>query len=220
MATFLYSNFVSTLGRGASLTITPVSNTAVKESSISKGVQVIARPGGRWRLDITWRNLDDAKRRVLQGLLAALDGAANILSVSPRYITGEDESGAWSGTPLVKGGSQTGNTLEIDGATASITGWAKAGDYFRIGTQLMMVTADADSDASGNVTLSHWPELRGSPADNAVVGRDSGILCDFRMISEPALTTSVEQSIVSGSVVTGYHSGTVTATFLDVGAAG
>ena len=78
-----------------------------------------------------------------------------------------------AGTPLVKGASQTGNTLLIDGATASQTGYLKAGDYIQLGSgisqRLHMVTADANTDGSGNATLSIEPALRTSPADNLAI---------------------------------------------------
>ena len=74
---------------------------------------------------------------------------------------------------LVNGADQTGATLAVDGLQASKTDVFKAGDYFQVGTgsssRLHMVTADADSNASGEATLDIWPPLRSSPADNAAV---------------------------------------------------
>jgi hypothetical protein len=81
--------------------------------------------------------------------------------------------GVATGTPLIKGGSQTGGTINIDGATSGVTGWLKAGDYVQIGSggtaRLHKVLQDANSDGSGNVTLELWPHLRTAPADNAAV---------------------------------------------------
>jgi hypothetical protein len=77
------------------------------------------------------------------------------------------------GTPLVKGAGQTGNTLAIDGAPASVTGYLLAGDTIQLGSgsaaRLYKVLEDADSDAGGNATLTVWPKLRSSPADNDAV---------------------------------------------------
>ncbi len=74
---------------------------------------------------------------------------------------------------LVNGADQTGATLAVDGLQPSKADVFKAGDYFQIGTgsssRLHMVTADADSNASGEATLDIWPPLRSSPADNAAV---------------------------------------------------
>jgi hypothetical protein len=112
-------------------------------------------------------------------------------------------TGARGGTPLVNGASQvstyasvkTTNTqnLVIDGASNSITGWAKAGDVFTIADvyavnpvsgetldylQEFVVTADANSDGSGNVTLVISPAIiisgayktaSAAPANNAAL---------------------------------------------------
>jgi hypothetical protein len=87
--------------------------------------------------------------------------------------TGATARGAATGTPLVNGASQTGGSLVIDGATNSVTGWLKAGDYIQLGTgsssRLHKVLADANSSAGGAVTLDIWPHIRISPADNAAV---------------------------------------------------
>jgi hypothetical protein len=81
--------------------------------------------------------------------------------------------GIATGTPLVKGASQTGNSLIIDGFTNGVTGILKAGDWFNLGsgssTRLHMVLDDVNSNGSGEVTVDIWPSLRESPSDNAAV---------------------------------------------------
>ncbi len=58
--------------------------------------------------------------------------------------------GAATGTPLVKGASQTGNTLTTDGWTTGVTGILKAGDWIQLGTgstsTLHKLQQAADSD--------------------------------------------------------------------------
>lgn len=75
--------------------------------------------------------------------------------------------GTVTGSPLVNGANQTGELLILNGAGNAKT-W-KAGDYFELENNLYMVLVDAVSDGPGNVTLTVWPELRSSPADNAVI---------------------------------------------------
>ncbi len=74
---------------------------------------------------------------------------------------------------LVNGASQTGYDLVTDGWQASQTGIMLAGDWLQLGTgntsRLYKVMADANSDASGNATLTLWPKLRSSPADNDAI---------------------------------------------------
>jgi hypothetical protein len=86
---------------------------------------------------------------------------------------GKRPRGIATGTPLVKGASQTGNSLITDGWTISTTGILLAGDYIQIGTgssaRLHKVLDDANSDGAGDATLTIWPSLRASPADNAAI---------------------------------------------------
>jgi hypothetical protein len=101
--------------------------------------------------------------------------------------------GAQGGTPLVNGASQTGASLITDGWSNSITGVVKAGDVFTVAgvykvnpvskvstgvLQQFVVTADANSNGSGQATISISPSITtstafqtvsGSPADNAAI---------------------------------------------------
>ncbi len=83
--------------------------------------------------------------------------------------------GALGGTPLANAATaQTGSSIIIDGATASVTGYWKKGDVIQFGgvyavnsmnyqsTGVLadfVVTADADSDGSGNVTVNIKPAI-------------------------------------------------------------
>lgn len=102
--------------------------------------------------------------------------------------------GALGGTPLTKGTTADGATsVLVDGVTASVTGWAKAGDVIqfagvyavnpktKVSTGKLkdfVVTADAASTAGSEVTLSISPAIIASgayqnvsnvPADNSAV---------------------------------------------------
>ena len=85
--------------------------------------------------------------------------------------------GVGTGTPLVNGASQTGNSLITDGWTASQTGILKAGDYFQLGTgsssKLYKVLADANSDSGGNATFDIWPSINTAVADDTAINISS-----------------------------------------------
>lgn len=70
---------------------------------------------------------------------------------------------------LVNGASQTGVLLIVDGLPASTSGLARAGDMFEVGGELKRLTADVDTDGSGNAALMFEPALRSAPADNVPV---------------------------------------------------
>ncbi len=109
--------------------------------------------------------------------------------------------GPLGGTPLVKGANQTGTSITTDGWTASAANRLKTGDSIRFLSasgsltgavygvnpitkeilpepRAFVVKADADSDASGNLTVTIDPPIATSgvyqtvdivPADNAVI---------------------------------------------------
>lgn len=91
----------------------------------------------------------------------------------PNGATARGSASSSAGTPVVKGASQTGSSLIIDGVPASATGYLKAGDYISLGTgtstRLYKVLDDANSNGSGEVTVEIFPDLRTSPADDATV---------------------------------------------------
>tara|TARA_B100000686_G_C16266011_1_gene701667 strand:- start:50 stop:670 length:621 start_codon:yes stop_codon:yes gene_type:complete len=114
--------------------------------------------------------------------------------------------GIATGTPLINGASQTGNSLITDGWTASQTGILKAGDYFQIGTganaRLYKVLQDADSDGSGNATFDIWPSINTAYADDAalIVSSTVGL---FRLASNEMgwdISTAQNYGIAFGAV--------------------
>lgn len=97
--------------------------------------------------------------------------------------------GVATGTPVVDGGSQSGYDLATRGWTAGVTNIMRAGDWLQIGTgsssRLYMVMADANSDGSGNATLTIWPKIRqqpSAPADGAAITTSSPVGV-FRLVA-------------------------------------
>ena len=160
---------------------------------------------GPERLDVTAAPTDQRN-----SILSPADHWGMLGSISGLYISDKARTalekaklGMIGGTPLVNGASQvvtyansaTTNTqtLNIDGATVSITGWAKEGDVFTIANvyavnwitkqtlphlQQFVVRADANSDGSGLVALTIMPAIivsgayqtvNSTPADNAAI---------------------------------------------------
>ncbi len=102
-------------------------------------------------------------------------------------------TGAWAGTLLVNAANQTGASIICDGASNSITGLAKKNDVVQFAgvygvnpvtklstgeLQDFVLTADVDSDGSGNFTLPINPPIvltgkdqtvTASPADDAAI---------------------------------------------------
>ena len=137
------------------------SNTQLFTSPLSGSMQTLEMPGAVWTLDAALPPIQNAAwAAAWRVFLTQLRGQAG------RFYAGDPlrkvPRGTATGTPLVAGGSQTGASLATDGWTAGVTGVLLAGDYIAFSggsgrRELHMVTADANSDGSGNATLSIEP---------------------------------------------------------------
>ena len=128
--------------------------------------QRVVNSGSRWGIKWQLPHMNEATARAWRGFLMAQEGGANEFLHGPFGY-----SPVYSGpNPLVKGGSQTGVTLDCAGVTPSTT-FLRVGEYFSTPDyELKTQTgSDAVSDGSGNVTFTFAPMLRGSPANNATI---------------------------------------------------
>lgn len=160
-------------GAGGVGPVTLRPNVVVQESrSPFTGVgQHFAWPAEWWEAEITLPPMERERADIWIAWLTALRGKAGTFLFGPKYEA--QPKGVASGAPLVKGAGQLGAVLALDGATPSVAGWLKAGDYIQLGSgaaaRLHRVLADAASDVAGNVTLDIWPAIVTAPADNSVV---------------------------------------------------
>jgi hypothetical protein len=115
---------------------------------------------------LQFSNLKGDDRQEMQAFLVKLNGQQHRFTLHDHSYT---RRGAGGGTLLINGASQSGTALVCDGATANVNNYLRAGDYISFNNELHMVVVDANSDASGNVTLSIAPPIRKTPADNTLV---------------------------------------------------
>ena len=136
-------------------------------SPLSNHIQVSELTGSRWYGTFTLPPMSKTEALEYIGFIQKLQGSVhNFFGYDPNHRT---PSGTIAGsTLLVNGASQTGISLITDGAAASTT-VLKAGDFFSVNSELKMVTADATSDGSGNLTINFVPSLRSSPSDDAAL---------------------------------------------------
>jgi hypothetical protein len=132
--------------------------------------QTYAWPGQWWECDVALPAMHSAAAEPWIAWLVGLNGQEGNFPLGDSIRT--TPRGVGTGTPLVMGASQVGYDLVTDGWTASQTGILKAGDWVQLGTgstrRLHKVMADTNSDGSV-ATLTLWPALRSSPADNAAL---------------------------------------------------
>jgi hypothetical protein len=142
-------------------------NTQTFSSPLTKNVQRLLLGGARWTASYTLPKMKRERAAAWQAFFLSLDGGLNTFNAFDPDA--KQPRGIATGTPLVNGANQTGNTLVIDGCTASVFGWLRAGDYVSVNGELKMATADCNTDGSGNATISFKPAIRNSPSDNSAV---------------------------------------------------
>ncbi len=148
-------------------TLELVSNTRSFVSPLTNAIQTTNRKGSYWKISMEFKNLTGADRATMQAFIASLNGMEHRFSVQDHSFT--SMRGAGGGTLLVNGAGQTGSTLNADGATASTTNYLRPGDYISFNNELHMVTTDASSNGSGEVSIVIAPPIRKPTNDNDVI---------------------------------------------------
>lgn len=144
-------------------------------------VQRIARVGGRWRFEVRVAAQSGAAA-LAWTVLAEEDAVFALRLPQPGIVLGTP------GTPRVAGGSQTGNTLGIDGLAASYP--LQLGQWLSIviDGQRYLYRSTANVAASGGALTAFLnPALRVSPNDNDVVEIDAPTVEGFVTLSRGAL---------------------------------
>jgi hypothetical protein len=153
------------------MTIRARSVVGVSASPFTGQQQVYQHQGQWWEAEVSLPPMKRADAEQVIAFLLKLNGRYGTFTLGDPANTAP--RGIGTGTPLVRGASQTGNELITDGWTTSQTGILKAGDWIQLGSgstsRMYKVLDDANSDASGIATLTLWPNLRSSPNDNDTV---------------------------------------------------
>lgn len=144
---------------------------AVSESVFTLQQKVQVHQGEAWEIQGTIDLLNREQAEEYNAWLLSLNGREGTFTT---IIPGsETPRGVATGTPLINGASQTGQDIDTDGWSPSVTGILKAGDFVQVGTglntKLHKQLVDADSNASGEVTLTLAPEVRVAYSDNETI---------------------------------------------------
>lgn len=154
-----------------SMTIRARNVVGISASPFTGQQQVYKHAGQWWEAEVTLPPMKRADAEQVAAFLLSLNGRYGTFLLGDPANT--SPRGVGTGTPLVNGSGQTGQDLVTDGWTADTTGILKAGDWIQLGTglstHLHKVLADVNSDGSGAATLTIWPDLRNTVADNAPI---------------------------------------------------
>ena len=171
---------------------------AVSRSPFTYSTQVHAYSGQSWQADVTLPSIRRDLAEDWVAWLISLKGQFGTFYLGDPNAVTPRGSARDTDTILVNGATSSGNTLAIDSAPASRTGYLKAGDYMQVGTgtsrQLFKVLADVNTNGSGQATVDIWPDVRTTIANNAAVTVENtkGI---FRLASNEQAFSINEASI-------------------------
>jgi hypothetical protein len=142
-------------------------NSLMLEPFNGGDIQRVDRLGDRWGASFVTPKLSEATSRDWQSFI--INGLAGAIVVMDWIELGQPSRGY--GTPLVRGASQLGSSLIIDGLSANQR--IEPSKFFSIKDgakrSLHTVRERVTADGSGIVTLNIWPMLPWSPSDNAVI---------------------------------------------------
>ena len=141
-------------------------NTQLFISSLTNEVQRRNLSGSFWMAEYSLPPMARSNWSAWQAFFNQLQGRRN--TFNGFCPDSKNTQGTATGTPLVNGSTQTGNSLITDGWTVS-TSILKAGDFISVGGELKQVSLDVSSDGSGNATITFQPAIRNSPSDNSSI---------------------------------------------------
>lgn len=150
------------------------SAVAITSSPFTFSQQVYKHQGESFEADISLPAMKRDDAEVWVAWLLRMRGQyGTFLLGDPANATPRGSAATTSGTPLVNGSSQTGDSLAIDGLPLSVSDYLKAGDYIQLGSgataTLHKVLQDVSTSGTGTATLNIFPRIRIAPDNNAPV---------------------------------------------------
>lgn len=163
--------------RGVSLRA--INSVAYDRSPFTFAGQAQANAGQMWAADVTLPPMKYADAERWIAWLISLRGQFGTFNMGDPARAVARGTARGTDTVTVNGAGQTGQDLNITSDQLSETGYLLAGDYIQIGSgstaTLHKVLVDADTDASGDATLTLWPSVRTAPTDGAAVVVQSAV---------------------------------------------
>ena len=132
--------------------------TSITQSPFTLQQQVYQHSGEQWGATMTLPPMLKDKASIWLSFFLQLRGVRGTFKIGDQDR--KTIQGVATGTILVNGDAQTGNAINLDGFANSTNNVFKAGDYIQINSYLYMVSADVNSNASGEATVYVEPSLR------------------------------------------------------------
>lgn len=113
---------------------------------------------GRWGMRITIPPVGRSDGQKWISFLAKLRGRVGTFQAGvPGHRDPLGSARETQGVPRVKGGTQQGLEILVDGMPASTYEYLADGDFIQIGVRLYIVTARVNTNSSGEARINVWP---------------------------------------------------------------
>lgn len=172
---------------------------AYSRSPFTFSGQAYEYAGKAWQADVTLPSMKRSDADQWVAWLISLKGQLGTFYLGDPAASTPLGSARDTDTILIDGAPSIGsNTISIDSAPASQTGYLKAGDYLQVNQgedrQLFKVLTDTDTNGSGEATVDVWPDVRKTILNNAAVTvqNTKGI---FRLVTNEQAFSINEASI-------------------------
>lgn len=182
MTTYAFPNIVPT-----TQTFELVTNTKTFQSPLTNSVQTLSRKGTHWKTTMTFNNLSNEDRGILQAFISKLNGQEHRMSIRDfgykKLGSGPDNDSVSSLS------AYSGSSMTIKSTTPSISQYFKTGDFISVNNELKIVTSNASSNSSGQVLVNFAPPLRNTTAADDVVDTFTAAKAVFMMTNNPVWRT-------------------------------
>ena len=131
---------------------------AITQSPFTAQQQVYQHEGEQWKATFSLPPMKKDKAAIWLSFLLQLRGIRGTFKIGDQDR--KNIQGVATGTILVNGANQIGNSIDLDGFANSTNNVFKAGDYIQINSYLYMIVENANSNGSGQSNVKIEPSLR------------------------------------------------------------
>lgn len=138
------------------------------ENPFTYALQTFEHQGKRWKVRMSMPPMTQEQADDWEVLLLQLRGILGTFYLTP--YDRPSSLGNPSGSPTLTSIHSSKTQVVIGNCTPSITGYLKKGDWISFANNLLVkLTADVDTDGSGNATLDFEPALRSDPSLSSAI---------------------------------------------------
>jgi len=148
--------------------ITPLVKQNFNMSPFNSAQETSEFGGDRWQMELTFLDLTGDQRAEVSAFFTKMRVGGNFFFMKNHT---NPNRGLYGGSAFrIAISSLQGNQLSIFTVQQSETGWAKAGDFISVNSELKMITEDVNTLGNSSVhSVEIWPPLRSTLSSGTVL---------------------------------------------------